>query len=199
VATLPGYDARWVDLRWLRDTEHVSDANPRLRECVADVDAAVRGVPKDLLVGDHIRFHRRALRLARGAVAALALLTVVAVVAAFVAFTQRDEAQRQRDNALFNQILTQTDRLSSTDVSTSAELSVLAYTMDPTSPDAYTALVARGNQVRSTPLIGHTLRVRARSPTTPGAPGWRALPRTTRSGSGTWWTRRPRWWRSATV
>jgi hypothetical protein len=49
--------------------------------------------------------------------AGLALLTVIAVVAALVAVGHRDEAQRQRDNALFNPVLTQTDRLSSTDIS----------------------------------------------------------------------------------
>ncbi|MGB6162316.1 MAG: TIR domain-containing protein [Pseudonocardiaceae bacterium] len=31
-------EPRWVDLRWLRD---VGQANPRLRECVADIAAAV--------------------------------------------------------------------------------------------------------------------------------------------------------------
>jgi WD40 repeat protein len=83
---------RWVDLRWLRETEYVDRSNPKLRDCVADVAAAVRGIDKDLLVGEHIRQHRRALRLARGGVTTLALLLVVAVVAAIIAVGQRNTA-----------------------------------------------------------------------------------------------------------
>jgi len=45
----------WVDLRWLRDADQVDRANPRLRDCVADVVGAIRQTPKDLLVGEHIR------------------------------------------------------------------------------------------------------------------------------------------------
>ncbi|HEX8865782.1 MAG TPA: TIR domain-containing protein, partial [Lentzea sp.] len=47
-----GEEPRWVDLRWLRSADHVDDSNPRLRECVADIASAVRGVPKDDLVGE---------------------------------------------------------------------------------------------------------------------------------------------------
>jgi hypothetical protein len=90
----------------------VDQANPRLRECVADVAAAVREVPKDELVGEHIRQHRRTMRLARGGVAVLAVLLVAALVAAFVAFQQRATAQLERDIAIFNQITAEADRLS---------------------------------------------------------------------------------------
>jgi WD40 repeat protein len=144
-------NSRWVDLRWLNRADHVDDSNPHLRECVADVASAIREVPKDLLVGEHIRQHRRTMRFARGAVAALALLTVTALVAAFVAVGQRN-------NALFNQILARGDLLESSDTSLAAELSALAYRKDPT-PEAYSALVSRGNRVRSTPRTGHTGRI----------------------------------------
>jgi WD40 repeat protein len=83
---------RWVDLRWLRETEQVDRSNPKLRDCIADVAAAVRGIDKDLLVGEHIRQRRRALRLAWGGVTTLALLLVVAVVAAIIAVGQRNTA-----------------------------------------------------------------------------------------------------------
>ncbi len=69
-------EPRWVDLRWLHDVEQVAQSNPRLRECVADVAAAVREVPKDVLVGEHIRQHRRTMRLARGGITALAVMLV---------------------------------------------------------------------------------------------------------------------------
>jgi hypothetical protein len=148
-------EPRWVDLRWLHDLDQVDQSNPRLRECVADVAAAVREVPKDDLVGEHIRQHRRTLRLARGGVTALAVLLIAALVAAGVAFQQRATAQRERNTAIFNQIIAQADRLHSTDVSPAAQLDLTAYRMRPT-PDLYTALVTTGNTALSTPLAGHT-------------------------------------------
>jgi len=94
-----GEEPRWVDLRWLREVDQVDGSNPRLRECVADIASAVRGVPKDDLVGEHVRQHRRTVRLARGAVTALALLTVGVLVAAFIAVGQRDDAVAQARTA----------------------------------------------------------------------------------------------------
>jgi WD domain, G-beta repeat/MTH538 TIR-like domain (DUF1863) len=151
---------RWVDLRWLHDVEQVDQFNPRLRDCVADIAAAVREVPKDELVGEHIRQHRRTMRLARGAITALAILLIAALVAAVVAFQQRATAQRERDTAIFNQVTAQADRLRSTDISLAAQLDVTAYRMQPT-PDLYTTLITLGDSALSTPLTGHTNVVRA--------------------------------------
>src|SRR5689334_13106576 len=94
-----GEEPRWVDLRWLREADQVDESNPRLRECVADIASAVRGVPKDELVGEHVRQHRRTVRLARGAVAALVVLTVGVLVAAFIAVGQRNDAVAQARTA----------------------------------------------------------------------------------------------------
>ncbi len=149
-------EPRWVDLRWLHDVDQVDQSNPRLRECVADVAAAVREVPKDDLVGEHIRQHRRTMRLARGGVTVLAVLLIAALVAAGVAFQQRATAQSERDNATFNQITAQADRLGSTDVSLAAQLDLTAYRMRPETLDLYTALITTENVPLSTPLTGHT-------------------------------------------
>ncbi|MGH3814812.1 MAG: TIR domain-containing protein [Pseudonocardiaceae bacterium] len=46
-------EPRWVDLRWAHGVDQVAQSDPRLRECVADVAAAVRDVPEDVLVGEH--------------------------------------------------------------------------------------------------------------------------------------------------
>ncbi|MGH3774739.1 MAG: TIR domain-containing protein [Pseudonocardiaceae bacterium] len=148
-------EPRWVDLRWLHDVDQVDQSNPRLRECVADVAATVHEVSKDALVGEHIRQHRRTLRLARGGVTALAMLLIAAVVAALIAVNQRNQAQTQRDTAIFNQIIAQADRVRSTDVSLAAQLDLTAYRMRPT-PDLYTVLVTDANAALSTLLVGHT-------------------------------------------
>lgn len=126
-------DPRWVDLRWLQHVEHVDRSNPRLRDCVADVAAALRGMPKDALVGEHIRQHRRAMRLARGGVTALALLLVATVVAATVAVGQRNHA---RDEAR---------------IATARQLAALAVTNLATHLDRAQLLAAAGYRLHPDP------------------------------------------------
>jgi WD40 repeat protein len=94
----------WVDLRWARTEEHLSLRNPRFRDSVAELAAPLRGMPKDDLVGEDVRLHRRAMRLARSAVALLVLLTVVAAIGAVVAVIQRNTARDQSSLATARQI-----------------------------------------------------------------------------------------------
>jgi WD40 repeat protein len=98
------HEPLWVDLRWARQARHVSLRDPRFRECVADLTAPIRGLPKDELIGEDIRQHRRTLRLARGGVALLALLTTLAVIAAFIAVGQRNTAREQTRLATARQV-----------------------------------------------------------------------------------------------
>jgi len=167
-------EPRWVDLRWLHDVDQVDHSNPRLRECVADIAAAMREIPKDKLVGEHIRQHRRTMRAAWGGVTALAVLLVAALVAAVIAFQQRATAQSERDTAIFNQITAQADRLRSTDVSLAAQLDLTAYRMRPENPDLYTALVTAANAALSTPLAGTPTRSGRWCSAQMGAP-WQAV------------------------
>jgi WD40 repeat protein len=95
----PGTEPLWVDLRWAREARHVSLRDPRFREVVADLAAPVGGLPKDELIGEDIRQHRRALRLARGAVAGLLALAVATSASAVVAVRRADEARRQERTA----------------------------------------------------------------------------------------------------
>jgi WD40 repeat protein len=104
----------WVDLRWARTEQHLSQRDPRFRDSVADLAAPLHGLPKDELVGEDIRLHRRAMRLARGAAAALVVLTLLAAVAAVVAVIQRNTARDQTSLATARQIgATATGALSS--------------------------------------------------------------------------------------
>jgi len=95
----PGTEPLWVDLRWAREARHVSLRDPRFREVVADLAAPVRGLPKDELIGEDIRQHRRTLRLARGAVATLLILAITASASAVVAVQRQAEARRQEQQA----------------------------------------------------------------------------------------------------
>ncbi|MGH3711567.1 MAG: TIR domain-containing protein, partial [Pseudonocardiaceae bacterium] len=89
----------------------------------------------------------------------LSILLVLALIASVFAFYQRGTAQAQRDNAIFNQITAQADRLRNTDISLAAQLDLTAYRMRPT-PDLRTALLTLGNAPLSSPLAGHTNAVR---------------------------------------
>jgi len=131
-------EPRWVDLRWLRDVDQVDQSNPRLRECVADLAAAVREVPKDVLVGEHVRQHRRTMRLARGGVTTLAMLVIVAIVAAVVAVIQRQTAQEQQRIAqeqqriaTARQLIAQADVVRGTDQRTALQLAIAAQHIQP--------------------------------------------------------------------
>ncbi len=125
-------EPRWVDLRWLHDMDQVSQSNPRLRECVADVAAAVREVPKDVLVGEHIRQHRRTMLLARGAISALVVLLVAALVAAVVAVGQRDQARQQARIATDRQLIAQAETVRGSDPRTALLLSIAAQGINST-------------------------------------------------------------------
>jgi hypothetical protein len=93
-------EPRWVDLRWARTSEDVSLANARFREAIADVAAAVLERPKDELLGEDVRQHRRTKRVVRAALAALTALLLGAIAASVVAIDQRSEALTQRDRAV---------------------------------------------------------------------------------------------------
>jgi len=95
----PGDEPLWVDLRWAREARHVSLRDPRFREAVADLAAPVRDLPKDELIGEDIRQHRRTLRLARSGIALLLALVVLAGVLGNLARIQRDDARSQRNEA----------------------------------------------------------------------------------------------------
>jgi hypothetical protein len=89
----------YVDLRWARTADDVSLANARFRDAVADVAATVHERPKDELLGEDVRQHRRTRRLARAVAAVLVVLTAAATVAAIVALEQREQAVAERDRA----------------------------------------------------------------------------------------------------
>ncbi|SEQ51247.1 WD40 repeat [Lentzea xinjiangensis] len=126
-----GEEPRWVDLRWLRSAENVDESNPRLRECVADIASAVRGVPKDDLVGEHVRQHRRTMRLARGAVTALAVLAAAVLVAALIAVAQRDDAIAQARTATARGLASAAVANLRTDLALSQVLAAEGYRVEP--------------------------------------------------------------------
>jgi WD40 repeat protein len=92
-------EPRYVDARWAQTHEHLSISDPRFRDAVADLAAALHERPKDELIGEEVRQHRRTVRIVRGTVALLSALVLVATVAAIVALRERNTAREQRDRA----------------------------------------------------------------------------------------------------
>ena len=138
-----------MDLRWLHDADQVAQTNPRLRDGVADIAASLRGVSKDALVGEHIRQHRRTMRLARGAITALVLLLVATLIGALVAVSQRNQARNQARIATARQLAAISEGLTSTHLDIARLLAVQAFRMDP-DPQTRSALF---QAVTSSPFL----------------------------------------------
>ncbi|MFE1249108.1 hypothetical protein [Streptomyces sp. NPDC058766] len=96
-----------------------------------------------------VRLRRRFLWISRGAVATLVVLAVLAVGAAVIAWKQRDEA-------VFEQVLAQADRVQDTDPSLSAQLDLVAHRLRPDDEGATSRLISVVNAPLATPLTGHT-------------------------------------------
>ncbi len=88
-------EPRYVDLGWAAADDHLSMRDPRFRDCVADLAAPLHDRPKDELFGEDVRQHRRAVRLARGAVATLCVLAVISAAAAIIAVKNQRQATAQ--------------------------------------------------------------------------------------------------------
>ena len=99
-------------------------------ELIADIAAPIMGRPKDEVIGDQLREHRRTMRLARGAVGTLAALTATATVATFIAIGQRNNAQTQARVATSREIAALAIATLGTDTDVAELLAVAAYKTD---------------------------------------------------------------------
>ncbi len=96
-----------------------------------------------------VRLRRRIIWISRGAVATLVVLAMLAVGSAVI-------ASKQRDDAVFEQVLAQADRVQYTDPSLSAQLDLVAHRLRPDDKGANSRLISIVNAPLSTPLTGHT-------------------------------------------
>jgi WD40 repeat protein len=97
-------EPRFVDVSWASQATDVSLRNSRFSEAVADIAAPLHGRPKDEMLGEDVRQHRRTRRVAGAAIVTLSILFVAAIVAAFIARAQTNRAEREARIALSRQL-----------------------------------------------------------------------------------------------
>src|SRR5271165_5402958 len=138
-----GNEPHWVDLSKVQ----VDSGRPAIpANRVAAVAAPLRGMRMDDLFGEHLRQHRRAMRLVEGALAVMAVLTVLAVVFSIMtirernnaiqernkAIQERNEAIRQHAIALSRQLAAESLATDLTDPLTARQLAIAAWRAFPT-------------------------------------------------------------------
>ena len=107
-------------------------------------------VSKAFLLAAH-HAARRSTRRRRSGFAILALLTVLAVAASGVALSQRAAAVRQRNQAVYNQVIAEALQFGTSDTPLAAQLNLAAYRIQPTQ-DLASRLLNTENTPLSSPL-----------------------------------------------
>ena len=111
---------------------------------------ALAGAQRDFLQASE-RAAARSGRRRRGGFAVLAILTVLAVAATGVAFSQRAAALRQRDQAIYNQVVAEALQIGTSNTPLAAQLNLAAYRIQPTQ-DLASRLLNTENTPLSSPL-----------------------------------------------
>ncbi|MBC7270927.1 MAG: WD40 repeat domain-containing protein, partial [Streptomyces sp.] len=96
-----------------------------------------------------VRLRRRTTIVSRAAVAALVALSAIAVWAAVIAW-------QERDDAVFEQVVAEADRVQDSDPSLSAQIDLVAHRLRPDDAGTRNRLVSIVNAPLATPLLGHT-------------------------------------------
>lgn len=92
---------------------------------------------------------RRTVWISRGAVSALVVLAMLAVGSAVIAW-------QRRDDAVFEQVVAEADRVQYTDPSLAAQLDLVAHHLRPDDEAVGNRLISMVNAPLATPLLGHT-------------------------------------------
>jgi len=99
-------------------------------EDLATVAAPLRGVDRDTLIGEHLRQHRRTMRVVRSVIATLTALLAVAVAATVIAVGQRDDARTEARIATAREEAALSGSMLGTNLNVAQLLAVAAYQTD---------------------------------------------------------------------
>jgi WD40 repeat protein len=140
-------DPNYVDLRAPEINIAPTLQNPLFLDAVATILSALRSVPKDELVGEHLRQHRAVTRLRRVAIVLPTILTIAAVLLAVAAKNEaananheKSQADRQRNTAASRALAADSEIKSATDPELSMLLALAATDVSPTA-EARSALL----------------------------------------------------------
>lgn len=118
-------------------------------EDLASMAAPLRGVDRDALIGEHLRQHRRTMRVVRSVIATLTALLVFAVAATIIAVGQRDDARTQARIATARELAALSGSMISSNLNVAQLLAVAAYQTerDPQTEDALVQAAAASPQL----------------------------------------------------
>ena len=142
-----------VDLRWARSQAAVSRRDARLTEPLASLAAPMHGRPRDELIGEDLRQHRRTLTIARSAVITLVALLVAAVTLGVQANIQRNRAEHEARIAMARLLATESTSVGPDGVDVGLLLAAQAYVAEPDAPSSWGALASA--LTRSSALVGY--------------------------------------------
>lgn len=121
-----------LDLRWTGELDRPPTlADGRFRAEMARLASPIRGLAPAELESEDVRLHRRARRLARGAVATLVALAIVATLAAVVAVRNANEAERRARQAVARQLGLAALDMPARDLDDALLVSLAASRLDP--------------------------------------------------------------------
>lgn len=135
----------WIDLTELRGARQDEQAL-KWEDRIAEIVSSVDEVPKDAIVGEHIRQGRRTRRIVAGVIGLLSALLIVALIAMTVAYVQSANAQARALQSTARQLVADATGLRDSQPDLARQLLVQAYRIaasDPTTADLVTgALVS---------------------------------------------------------
>ncbi|RCG25928.1 TIR domain-containing protein [Sphaerisporangium album] len=155
-----------VDLTWARQEAQMDLRNPRFRQSIVQLAAAVHGRDPDEIDGDDVRQHRKTRRVVTAVIAALSLLFVSTTVAAVIAAVRTAEALDNLRDASVRRLIAEADLLRGSDPETALRMDLAAYALAPEGgtvrDEATGALTAATlNSGLPTPIPAHQGRVTA--------------------------------------
>jgi WD40 repeat protein len=162
------HEPAWIDLRPVTQSDSVSRrgrlqrftrslADPRLQDAAASLIAEIKKVPKDTLIGEHLRRSRQTRRAVTSTLVVLVLLLAASVTAGLVARSQRDQAVHQATISEAGQLAAIAETLTGSHLDLAELFAAEAYHLYPdaqTSAALFGAVTADPHLVRYLPATG---------------------------------------------
>ena len=159
------HEPAWIDLRPVTQSDGAgrrggllrfvrSPADPRLQDAAASLIAEIKEVPKDTLIGEHLRRTRQTRRAVTSTLLVLVLLLAAAVTAGLIARSQRDRAVHQATISEAGQLAAIAETLTGSHLDLAELFAAEAYHLNPdpqTGAALFNAVTADPHLVRYLP------------------------------------------------